>query len=345
MPMKIGINGTGLITRAIVKLAAFNEEFREIDIVQINGRSMDIDTLKDRLLFSTAHGHSKLEVEVDKDENIIIVNGKKIKYSQQTNPEEIEWLPEIELMIEATGSFRDTRSNSGNPYRHFKSPNNNLRCIIISAPGKGDIKDFMYIGSPNLNDDIEALINSGQPFVIGGASCTTTAAVPIIDTLDENFGIESCFLTTIHAVTRSQEILDGSGGWSGLDTQLHTTGATSSTNKVLKKKIPMNGIAYRTADKSGSFIQIDAQLKRNVELLEINQAFKDSKYAKFISYPTVNCPSTSYILGDTGMVLLIPEEFVIINGNRVIIKGLYDNEEGYASHFMRLVKQVSSLLK
>lgn len=343
--MKIGINGTGLITRAIVKLTAFHEEFNDIEIVQINGRSMDIDTLKDRLLYSTAHGHSHLDVEVSKEDSTFIVNGKKIKYSQQSNPEDIEWLPEIEIMIEATGSFRDTRSSSGNPYRHFKSPNNKLRCIIVSAPGKGDIKDFMYIGSPNLEEDIKNLLNLGQPFVIGGASCTTTAAVPIIDTLDDSFGIESCFLTTIHAVTRSQEILDGSGGWSGLDTQLHTTGATSSTNKVLKKKIPMNGIAYRTSDKSGSFIQIDAILKKNVELPEIIQAFKNNKYAPFISYPKVKCPSTSYILGDNGMVLLIPEEFVIINGNRVIIKGLYDNEEGYASHFLRLVKQVGTLME
>ncbi|MHA1125295.1 MAG: glyceraldehyde 3-phosphate dehydrogenase NAD-binding domain-containing protein [Candidatus Heimdallarchaeota archaeon] len=342
--MKIGINGTGLTAREIIKLVASNDEFADLQITQINGRSMSIETLRDRLLYSTAQGHSKLNVEIDKENSEIVVNNNKIKYTQMTTPEEIEWLPEVNLLIESTGKFRDISKESGDPRRHFKAPNNNLRGIVISAPGKGGLEDLMIIASPNLEEDLGKIMAT-KPFIFGGASCTTTATVPIVDTLDEYFGIESCYLTTIHAVTRSQEILDGSKGWSGMDTLLHTTGATKATNKVLKKEIPLNGIAFRTSDKAGSFIQIDAVLKKEVTKEDILAAFKKCKYAKYISYSKVQSPPSSYIRGDTNMVMLIPDQIAIVNGNRAIIRGLYDNEVGYAAHFLRLIQLVISKLK
>jgi len=330
--LKIGINGTGLTARALVKLVAQNEEYKELEIGQINGRSMTIDILKDRLLYSSSQGHSKMIIDIDKEKNELIINGKRVKYSQDTSPENIKWSEDITLVIEATGKFRDISKESSDPSRHFKAPNNKIKCILVSAPGKGGIKDFMWHASPNLESDLKTYIEKKEPFVIGGASCTTTAAVPIIDTLDEAFGVESCFLTTIHAVTRSQDVLDGSEGWSALDTQLHTTGATSSTNKVLKKNIAMDGIAYRTSDKDGSFVQIDALLKKEVTKEDLLAAFKNSKYAQYLTYADVKSPPSSYVRGNLSMVLLIPDEFSIINNNRVIIKGLYDNEEGYAAH-------------
>ena len=343
--MKIGINGTGIMTRAIIKLIANKKEFNDLEVIQVNGRTMTIETFKDRLLYSSAQGHSNLNIEIDKDKSELIVNNRKIKYSQISNPEDIQWLPEVELLIEATGKFRDNTKEDKDPNRHFKSPNNNLKCIVISAPGKGDIKDYMWIASPNLEDDLKEYISKNQPFVLGGASCTTTATVPIVDTIDEAFGIESLYLTTVHAVTRSQEIVDGSGGWSGFDTLLHTTGATSSTNKVLKKKIPMNGISYRVPDKAGSFIQIDAVLKQEVTKEKILEAFKTSKYAPGISYSTVKKPPTSYVRGIHSMVVLIPEEIVVLGDKRVIIRGLYDNEEGYVNHFLQLIAYIISLMK
>ena len=343
--MKIGINGTGLTARSLIKLVMSKEEFKELEIAQINGRSMTLDTLRDRLLYSTAQGHSNLNIEIDEEKSQISINGHVIKYTTQTTPEEINWLPEVELIIESTGAFRDASTSSKDPYRILKSPNNNIKCVLISAPGKGGIKDFMYGASPDIEKNLKEIISTNKPFVISGASCTTTAAIPIIDTLDEMFGIESCYLTTVHAVTRSQELLDGSNGWSALDTLLHTTGATSATNKVLKKNIPMDGIAFRTSDKSGSFIQIDAVLKQKTTIEKILEAFKNSKYAPYISYPNVKCPPSSYIRGNTSMVLLIPDEFTIIDEKRVIIKGLYDNEEGYAAHLLRLVKYLISLMK
>ena len=342
--MKIGINGTGLTARAIIKLVATNDEFADLQIAQINGRSMTIEILRDRLLYSTAQGHSNLNIEINKEKSELLVNNQKIKYTQMTKPEKIEWLPDVNLLIESTGKFRDISKVDDDPRRHFKSPKNNLKGIIISAPGKGGLQDLMIAASPNIDEDLEKIIAT-EPFVLGGASCTTTATIPIVDTLDEYFGIESCYLTTIHAVTRSQDILDGSKGWSGMDTLLHTTGATKATNKVLKKEIPLNGIAYRTSDKAGSFIQIDAVLKKKVTQEEILAAFKKCKYTKYISYPNVRSPPSSFIRGDTNMVMLIPDEITIVNGNRVIIRGLYDNEEGYAAHFLRLIQLVISKMK
>jgi len=342
--MKIGLNGTGLTARAILKLAATVDEFKDAEIVQVNGRSMTLSALKDRMLFSTAQGHSSLDVQLDQQRNELILNGRRIKYTQESSPEQIPWLDDIELIIESTGIFRDKSKESKNPYRHFKSPNKNLRGVVITAPGKGGIDDYMWVASPNLEEDFQALVQKGEPFVFGGASCTTTAAVPLIDTLDDSFSIESCFLTTIHAVTRSQDILDGSKGWSGFDTQLHTTGATKATNRVLKKNIPMNGIAYRTSDKAGSFIQIDCVVKKAVTKEAILEAFQKSKYAPYISYPKVGNPPSSYIRGNQSMVMLIPDEITIINDNRVILKGLYDNEEGYAAHFLRMIKYLVSIM-
>jgi len=343
--LKIGINGTGLTARAILKIIALSEEFKELTIGQINGRSMTIEILKDRLLYSTSQGHSKLDIDIEEKTSELIVNGNRIKYTTDTIPEKINWVKDIELLIEATGKFRDKSKEDNDPYRHFKSPNNTLKGIVISAPGKGGIEDFMWCASPNLESRLKTIVEADSPFVIGGASCTTTATVPIVDTLDEVFGMESCFLSTIHASTRSQDILDGSKGWSAYDTQLHTTGATTSTNKVLQKDIPIGGIAYRTSDKDGSFIQIDAVLKKKVTKEEVLKAFKKSKYAPWISYSQVKSPPSSYIRGNHYMVLLIPDEIVVINDNRVIIKGLYDNEEGYAAHILRLVKYIISIMK
>ena len=343
--MKIGINGTGLTARSLIKHVTSNEEFKELEIVQINGRSMTLETLRDRLLYSTSQGHTGFNIEIDEEKNEISINGRAIKYTTQTTPEEINWLPEVELVIESTGVFRDASKESKDPNRILKSPNNNIKSVLISAPGKGGIVDFMIGASPDIEEDLTEIIATNKPFIISGASCTTTAAVPIIDTLDEAFGIESCYLTTVHAVTRSQELLDGSKGWSAFDTLLHTTGATSATNKVLKKNIPMDGIAFRTSDKSGSFIQIDAVLKQPTTMDKILEAFKNSKYSPFISYPNIKCPPSSYIRGNTSMVLLIPDQFAIIDNRRVIIKGLYDNEEGYAAHLLRLVKYIISLIK
>lgn len=342
--MKIGINGTGLTAREIIKLVASNDEYADLHIAQINGRSMTIETLRDRLIYSTAQGQSNLNVEINKEKSEIIVNNRPIKYTQMTIPEKIEWLPEINLLIDSTGKFRDISKEDSDPRRYFKSPNNNLKGVIISAPGKGGLQDLMIQASPDIDDDL-AKIMAKEPFVFGGASCTTTATVPIVDTLDEFFGIESCYLTTVHAVTRSQEILDGAKGWSGMNTLLHTTGATKATNKVLKKNIPLDGIAFRTSDKAGSFIQIDAVLKKPVTKDEILEAFKKCKYAKYISYPKVGNPPSSYIRGDTNMVMIIPDQITIVNGNRAIIRGMYDNEVGYAAHFLRLVKLVASKMK
>ncbi len=340
--MKVGINGTGLITRALVKLIALNEEFKDIEIAQINGRSMTIDRLKDLLLYSSSQGHSNLDVSVNSNSKELIVNGKKIKYTADTKPEDIKWLPEIELLIEATGTFRDDSKNSKDPNRHFKAENNNLKGIVITAPGKGSIVDYMWVASPDLEEEITAVTSTGKPFVIGAASCTTTATIPIVDTLDDLFGIESCYLTTVHAVTRSQDILDGSKGWCAMDTQLHTTGATKATNKVLKKSIPMDGIAFRTSDKAGSFIQIDAVLNKEVTKEDLLEAFENSKYKDSFAYSTVTNPPSSYVRGNKAMVVLIPDEFVIINKKRVIIKGLYDNEEGYTHHLLHLINFVIS---
>lgn len=336
--MKIGINGTGLTGRAIIKLLNLNKEFQDIQLGQINGRSMTIEALRDRLIYSTSQGHSKLQVEMDKDKDELIIEGKRVKYTTCPNPEEIEWLPEVELIIEATGNFRDISKENKNPERHFQAPNNNIKAVVLSAPGKGGLEDYMWAATPGLKDDLKEKIQKNQPFIIGGASCTTTATVPIVDTLDEAFGMESCYLTTVHAVTRSQDILDGSKGWSGMDTQLHTTGATKSTNRVLRKNIPMDGIAFRTSDKAGSFVQIDAVLKRTPTKEEILQAFREGKYSDYISYANVTNPPSSYVRGDHNMVMLIPDEIVQVSEGRIVIRGLYDNEEGYAAHFLRLIK-------
>ncbi len=342
--MKIGLNGTGLTARAILKLAMTVDEFKEIEIVHVNGRGMSLSALRDRMLYSTSQRHSGISAEIDEKGSELILNGHRIKYSQESAPEQIPWVDGIELIIDSTGIFRDKSKENKNPYRHFKGTAKGLRGVVISAPGKGGIDDFMWVASPNLEEDLQALVAKKEPFVIGGASCTTTAAVPIIDTLDEAFGVESCFLTTIHAATRSQDLLDGSKGWSAFDTQLHTTGATKSTNRVLKKKIPMDGIAYRTSDKDGSFVQIDCLLKQEATKEAILAAFKESKYAPYISYPKVSSPPSSYIRGDHNMVMLLPDEIVIINKKRAIVKGLYDNEEGYAAHFLRLVKYLASIM-
>jgi glyceraldehyde 3-phosphate dehydrogenase len=339
--MKVGINGTGIMARAIIKLVASYDEFKDIEIVQINGRSMSLETLRDRLLFSSSQRHSNLDIQLNSADSELIVNKQSIKYTATTEPEKIEWLPSIELILETTGKFRDISNESADPRRHFKA-SEKIKGVIISAPGKGGIEDFMWLATPNLQDTITELLKKDEPFVIGGASCTTTAAVPLIDTLDEVFSVKNCFLTTIHAVTRSQDILDGSKGWSAFNNQLHSTGATKSTNRVLKKAIPMDGIAYRVSDLAGSFIQIDAVVEKSATKEKVLAAFKNSKYAEHIAYPEVTNPPSVYVLGSHKMVMLLPDEVTVIGDDRVILRGLYDNEEGYVSHFLQLVKEVIS---
>lgn len=340
--MKIGINGTGLTGRAIIKLL-FSEEFSHIKISQINGRSMDIETLRDRLLYSSSQGHSDLRIKVD--EKYLIINGEKILYTQKTEPEQIKWKKDICGIIDTSGKFRNNFYFETNPERFFFR-NRHLKFVIISSPTKGDIKNFVWVSTPNIEKELKMLIKGNFPFVVGAGSCTTVASVPIIDILNQNFCIKSCFLTTVHAVTRSQEILDGSKGWSALDTQLHTTGATKTVNDVLRKEIPIGGIAYRTSDKSGSFIQVDVVTKKEINKSEILSVFKDNKkYEGFISFSNIKNPPSSYIRGSQSMVEIIPEQIEVIGKNRIIVKGLYDNEEGYACHLLRLVNYIMETIE
>ncbi len=327
--IKVAINGFGRIGRNVFKIAL---ERNNLEIIGINDLT-DTKTLAYLLKYDSTQG--KFNGEVLYDNEHLIVNGKKIKVSAEKNPAAIPWSENPDVVIESTGKFTTRNSEKGGYADHLS---NGAKKVILTVPAKDEIDRMIVIG---VNDaDLKPTDQC-----VSNASCTTNCLAPIVKILNDTFGIENGFMTTVHAYTNDQMILDAphkdlrrarAAAVSQIPT---TTGAAKAVGKVIPElKGKLDGVAIRVPTPTGSIVDFVANLKREVTKEEINAAVKAAaegpmkgivEYCEdpIVSVDVIHNPHSSIFDAQSTMVI----------GKMVKVFSWYDNEWGYSCRVVDLI--------
>ncbi|RKY39653.1 MAG: type I glyceraldehyde-3-phosphate dehydrogenase [Candidatus Omnitrophota bacterium] len=332
--IRVGINGFGRIGRNVFKII---QEKEGMEVIAINDLT-DAKTLAHLLKYDSVHGRFKGEV-LAKDKSII-VKGKEIKISSIKNPQELGWdRLGVEIVIESTGVFRSREQIS----LHLEA---GAKKVILTVPAKDEIDNTIVLG---VND--KELKESDR--IVSNASCTTNCLAPLVKVLHENFGVVKGLMTTVHAYTNDQRILDlphkdlrraRAAGENIIPT---TTGAAKAVAKVipaLKGKI--NGMAMRVPVKDGSIVDFVAELEKEVSVEEVNSAMRKAAEGelKGIMEYTEDPIVSSDVIGNPHSVIFDALSTMVIAGNMVKVVGWYDNEWGYSNRVVDLIERLARFL-
>lgn len=329
--MKVAINGFGRIGR--ISYRALLQK-ASIEVVAINDLT-DTKTLAHLFKYDSSHGVFNGEVSYDAEN--LIINGKKVKVLSVKNPAELPWKAlGIDVVLESTGFFTEKEKAEAHITAGAKK-------VIISAPATGDLKTIVL----GVNDDIL----DGSETVISNASCTTNCLAPMVKVLEDNFGIESGFMNTIHAYTADQRLQDAphkdlrrarSAALSIIPT---STGAAKALGLVIPSvQGKLNGTSLRVPVPVGSITDFTATLKRAVTKDEINAAFKkaasEGSLKGYLAYSEEPLVSVD-IVGNPASSIF-DSELTMVQENNVKIFGWYDNEFGYSNRTADLIELVGS---
>ena len=321
MTIKIGINGMGRIGRMVLR-SIIESKNKNLKINHINNRSNPEATSK-LIKYDSIHG--KLNADLDFDQNYLIINKNKITFSQETKIEDINWKKfDVDYVFECTGKFNSKEEL----VTHIE---NGAKKVIVSAPCKNADKTIVFGVNENIitkNDKI-----------ISAASCTTNCLAPVVSVLNENFEIEKGFMTTIHAFTSDQRILDNSHkdprrARSASQSIVPTsTGASKAIGEIIPNlKGKLEGIAMRVPTPNVSIIELVFCTKKDINIKKINDAFEqasknklknilDVTYEKLVSID-FNHHSASAIV-DASLTN-------VVGSNMGKISAWYDNEWGFS---------------
>lgn len=327
---KIAINGFGRIGRLTFKALMKKPN---IDIVAINDLT-DPAILAHLLKYDSVHG--KFDGEVHAEESALVVNGKSIKIHKERDPKNLPWASEnIEIVLESTGLFVD-EAGAGS---HIEA---GAKRVVISAPAKGNIPTVVL----GVNDDTL----KGDEQIISNASCTTNCLAPMAKVLDDNFGIEKGYISTIHAYTSDQRLQDAphkdlrrarAAAYSIIPT---STGAAKAVGLVLPHlKGKLDGIAMRVPIPDGSLTDLTAVLKKEVSAEEINAAVKsaaDGPLKGILEY--TEDPLVSIDIVGNPHSCIFDAGLTSANGTLVKVVGWYDNEAGYSNRTADLISRLGS---
>ena len=337
MSIKVGLNGFGRIGRAVLRLAQ-TEFGDDIEIVALNARA-NTETLVHLFKYDSCYGKFNGEASVV-GENIMKVNGKEIKIFRCNDPEEIPWGElGVDIVVESTGIFKDREKAS----KHIKA---GAKKVIITAPGKNE--DVTIVMGVNEED-----YDPANHHIISNASCTTNCLAPFAKVLDDKFGIEKGLMTTVHAYTNDQRILDKThkdlrraraAGESIIPT---TTGAAKAVSKVLPQlEGKLNGFALRVPTPTVSLVDLVCELKKPATVEEINAAFKEASEGSMkgiLGYSEEPLVSVDY-KGDERSSIVDGLSTLSMGDKMFKILSWYDNEWGYSARTVDLVKYVAKSL-
>jgi glyceraldehyde 3-phosphate dehydrogenase len=330
--IKLAINGFGRIGRMFFRIAHAKENF---DIVAIND-VMEPYTMAHLLKYDSVHKRFNGQVESNHDH--LIVNGKKILIFREENPENLPWKKlGIDVVIESTGKFvsRDAA------LKHIEA---GASKVIISAPAKGESDGVQYIVLGVNNHLIHK-----EDKIISNSSCTTNNVAPLIMVLDQFWGIEKAFITTVHSYTRDQNILDGPhndlrrGRAAAYSIVPTTTGAAKAVTKIfphLDNNIGGAGIRVPVPD--GSLTDLTCTLKHCTSIEEINQKFKEASetYLKGIVEYTEDPIVSMDVIGNPHSAVFDSKLTAVLGDKNNLVKVVawYDNEVGYSYRLAELVE-------
>ena len=328
--MKVAINGFGRIARHAFK---FLINKPGVEVVAINDLTSNA-TLAHLLKYDSVHG--KFPGTVESDEDHLIINGKKIKALAERNPEALPWAElGVDVVLESTGFFTDAAKAS----MHITA---GAKKVVISAPATGDCKTVVLGVNDNILDGTET--------VLSNASCTTNCLAPMVKVLDENFGIEHGFMTTVHAYTSDQNLQDSphkdlrrarAAAYSIVPT---STGAAKAVGLVLPHLAgKLNGNAMRVPIPDGSVTDFTVTLKKPATAAEINAAMKaaaESSLKGIMEYCTD--PIVSIDIVGNQHSCIFDSDLTMVIGNTAKVVGWYDNETGYSSRVADLIARIGA---
>ena len=333
--MKVAINGFGRIGRLVFRIM---EEDPSIEVVAINDLT-DAEQLAYLLKYDSNHRNYKVD-EISFDEENIIVSGRKIRVFKETDPTNLPWSElGIDQVFECTGKFVKVED----AHKHIEA---GAKHVIISAPGKGDMKTIVY----NVNHEIL----DGTEEIISAASCTTNCLAPVANVINNKFGIVKGYMTTVHAYTNDQVILDVAhkkgikarrGRAGAMNIIPSSTGAASALGLVIPSlKGRLDGSALRVPTPTGSVVDLTLELNRNVTVEEVNNALMNScnETLTFTYDPVV---SSDIIGSDCGaLVDGLLTSILEVDGKQLVkVVAWYDNEMGYSNQMVRTAKYLDSL--
>ncbi len=336
MTIKLGINGFGRIGRNVLRAAVQN--FSDIEIVGINDL-LEPDYLAYMLQYDSVHGRFKGEVSVEG--NTLIVNGKKIRLTQERDPAALKW-SEIgaDIVLEATGLFLDKASGE----KHLAA---GAKKVIFSAPSKDDTPMFVF--------GVNHKTYAGQA-IISNASCTTNCLAPVAKVLNDKWGIKRGLMTTIHATTATQKTVDGPSNkdWRGGRGILEniipsSTGAAKAVGVVipeLNKKL--TGMSFRVPTSDVSVVDLTCELNKEATLSEIcaemkaqsEKAVADGGLKGVLGYTEDKVVATDF-RGDARTSIFDANASIALDSTFVKIVAWYDNEWGYSNKCLEMVRVVA----
>ncbi len=331
MSTKVAINGLGRIGRAILKLVM---DEPSIELVAVNDL-VNAENLAYLLRFDTVYGRYSKRVEVNGDD--LVIAGRKLRTFSHRNPSELPWKAlEVELVFECTGAL----TRRVDLERHIHA---GARIVLLSAPSK--------------SDDVETLIHGtnvagSTPSILSCASCTTNCITPVVEVIGRRIGFQKAVMTTVHAYTASQSIVDGPskqfrrGRAAAANLVPATTGAAHATTRALPEYAGrFDGIAIRAPIPVGSIADITFVTSRKTTVNEVNQILTEEAETK--RYTGVLGVSrdplvSSDIVGDSRASIVDLELTKVIDGDLVKVMSWYDNEWGYANQMVREAVSISN---
>ncbi|WP_170008154.1 type I glyceraldehyde-3-phosphate dehydrogenase [Bacillus fonticola] len=331
MAVKVGINGFGRIGRNVFRASLNNPE---VEIVAVNDLT-DANMLAHLLQYDSVHGQLDQEVTVEGDS--LVVGGKKIKVLAERDPAQLGWGNlGVDIVVESTGRF----TNREDAAKHIDA---GAKKVIISAPAKEE--DITIVMGVN-----EDKYDAGSHHVISNASCTTNCLAPFAKVLNDKFGIKRGMMTTVHAYTNDQQILDlphkdyrraRAAGESIIPT---TTGAAKAVSLVLPElEGKLNGMAMRIPTPNVSVVDLVAELDKNATADEINAAFKEAAEGDLngiLAYSEEPLVSRDYN-GNSASSTIDALSTMVMEDNMVKVLSWYDNETGYSSRVVDLAAYIA----
>jgi glyceraldehyde 3-phosphate dehydrogenase len=338
MAIKVGINGFGRIGRQVLKIMA--EKYpKDFDVVAFNDLD-DLKTMAHLFKYDTNYGRFEGDVKVDGDS--LVVNGDKIKALKEKDPAAIPWKAlGVDIVIESTGKFTDRDGAS----KHLAG---GAKKVIISAPAKGE--DLTIVLGVNDN-----MYDPAKHHIISNASCTTNCLAPAAKVVQDNFGIVKALMTTIHAYTNDQRILDmvhkdlrraRAAAMSIIPT---TTGAARAVSLVIPElKGKFDGYALRVPTSTVSVVDFTATLEKETTTEEFRAAFKKASEGPMkgiLGYSEEPLVSIDF-KGDTRSSIVDAELTSVMGGSGTFVKVVtwYDNEWGYSCRTVDLAKMIGGKL-
>ncbi|WP_185861250.1 type I glyceraldehyde-3-phosphate dehydrogenase [Blattabacterium cuenoti] len=334
MSIKIGINGIGRIGKLVLLSALNRGNFK---VVSINDLA-SIEYLAYMLKHDSVHGSFKGNIRIE-DQNYLILNEKRIQVTNEKNPEKLNWGKlNVECVVESTGLFLTKNLASA----HLKS---GAKKVILSAPPKDDIPMFvMGVNHKNIKKDQD---------IVSNASCTTNCLSPIVKVLNDNFGISEGLMTTIHATTATQKVVDSissrdwRGGRSALVNIIPTsTGAANAVGHIIPSlNGKLTGMAFRVPISNVSVLDFTVSLKKSTNFDKIKYCMSQASKTtlKNILGYTEDAVVSSDFIGDERISIFDANSSIMLNSNFLKIISWYDNEVGFSVKLLDIINYMHSL--